>query len=177
MAAALPITIPARMTPCPPKPAMRSSVVAMAFSVSPVLLAERAGELVIHRLKERRPLDVHEFADQDLALEADAHLFGVGAVAGQAFLLVILHRLEPIAQAVAPLIKGRAGGNDLEKGETLFLEHLTHRFGDLADVEGSPASDVNRAGRFREIGQVEGLLKGAVRSRCAQRRERGRGRT
>src|SRR3970282_2343646 len=127
------------MTPCPPKPASGSSVVAMAFSVSPVLLAERAGERVIHRPKERRPLDVHEFADQDLALEADARLFGFGAVAGQAFLLVILHRLEPIAQAVAPLIKGRAGGNDLEKGETLFLDHLTIGFAVLAAGEGIPA--------------------------------------
>src|SRR5512142_2602554 len=79
-AAALPMMMPPRMTPWPPRPPTLISVGPMFVSpralrpdrrlaggnVGDVLRAERVLHALLHRLLERRPLAVDELPDDDL---------------------------------------------------------------------------------------------------------------
>ena len=66
----------ARITPCPPNPAMRISVSCMlhAFSEFDVAIAERFDHLCVQQALVVGALAVHELADDDLARLGEAAL-------------------------------------------------------------------------------------------------------
>ena len=86
-------------------------------------------------------------------------------------LLVVLHRVQPVAEPIAPCVQGGAGRDDLDEAEALLGHRLLHRLGHLADVVGRPAGHVHRAGVRNQLGQTEGGVVVAV----GHRRRHGRG--
>ena len=94
MEAALPMTMAARITPCPPNPAMRISVSCMTFRIRieylrlpgsdfvHVAVAERMLHLLAHQVAIVGALAIDELADDDLARLAERDFAGRRAVAG-----------------------------------------------------------------------------------------------
>src|ERR1700690_884547 len=119
--AAFPMIIPQRMTPCPPNPAMRISVlVAMVRSVGRVLLAEMLRVMRVHRVEPRWPFAVDEGAHDDAALEREVPLLRVGPVLDDALFLVVFDLVDPVAKLVAARVERGAGRENFDEGETLL---------------------------------------------------------
>src|SRR5512138_2446705 len=98
MLAALPMMEALRMTPWPPRPPTRISVLAILDSVGLEGIAEVVAEVFVHGFEPSGALAVHEFAHHDVALEAQAHILGVHAILDDALFLVVLHLVHAIAQ-------------------------------------------------------------------------------
>src|ERR1041385_8007092 len=107
MEAALPMIIPQRITPWPPRPPTRicvllvmggcpRSILAIAARPGPVLLAEVARVVRVHGVEPGRPLPVDELPHRDLPLEAERDLAGARPVLLDALLLVVLELVDAV---------------------------------------------------------------------------------
>ena len=92
----------------------------------------------------------------------EANFVGRSAMPHFAFLLVVLHGIEPVAKPIAPLIERGTGRDDFDEAETFFLENFGDGAGQLAHMERGPARDVNRARGLYEVGEIKCGLVGAV---------------
>src|ERR1039458_9010012 len=131
MDAALPITVAARMTPWPPKPAIRILSAAYGYLCLlmglPIPLAQLLGELMPHQFQVIGPVAIHKLPYDDLALHGERRFAGGRAMADLAGRLVILHGLQRIAQLVAPLIQRGARRQHFDEAKALLVQHLGHR--------------------------------------------------
>src|ERR1039458_38559 len=85
MDAALPITVAARMTPWPPKPAIRILSAAYGYLCLlmglPIPLAQLLGELMPHQFQVIGPVAIHKLPYDDLALHGERRFAGGRAMA------------------------------------------------------------------------------------------------
>src|SRR5579863_664111 len=118
-------------------------------------LAQRVSVLGAHQGLVVGAVAVYEFAHDDFAGHSQADFTGRGSVPDFAFLFVILHGVEAIAQLVAALIKGGARRDHFDEREAFFLERFADGARQLTHMEGGPARDVNCSGCFDQVRQVE----------------------
>src|SRR4030042_5449396 len=147
------------MTPWPPNPPILLSVLTMLSLVDLVLRTEPFLVVRVHRLEVGGPFLVHELADDHFVMETDVGLPGPGVTADHAVLAVPAQAVEAVPHLLLTFENRRARGNDLDERKTGFLHGLDHGVRLVADVEGRPAGDVDRADGLGQEGQLEGEFK------------------